>query len=143
MQRRFKVRSGGFTLVEIIVVVIIIGLLATMIVPKLVARVGKTKRAVAQHKVSVIEGAVEMFRLDYGRYPENLEELLTRPSDVPEGKWTLPTIKSKDLIDPWDRPFVYEYPGDHDGAFDLSSLGADGQEGGEHEDEDIVNWSKR
>ena len=143
MQRRFKVRSGGFTLVEIIVVVIIIGLLATMILPKLVARVGKAERAVAKQKLSVIEGAVEMFRLDYGRYPQDLEELLTRPSDIPEEKWTPPSIKSKDLIDPWDRPFVYKCPGDHDAAFDLYSLGADGQEGGEREDEDIVNWSKR
>ena len=143
MQRRFKVRSGGFTLVEIIVVVIIIGLLATMILPKLVGRVGKAERAVTKQKLSVIEGAVEMFRLDYGRYPQNLEELLTRPSDIPEEKWILPAIRSKDLIDPWDRSFVYEYPGDHEAAFDLYSLGADGQEGGEHEDEDIVNWSKR
>ncbi|KPK82650.1 MAG: hypothetical protein AMJ81_09680 [Phycisphaerae bacterium SM23_33] len=139
MKRALSRRGGGFTIVEILVVVIIIGVLAALIAPKFFGRVGAAKQSVAKQKLAVIEEAVDMFRYDYGRFPESLEELVTRPSDVPEEKWHLPAIKQKDLLDPWERAFVYKCPGDH-GAFDLYSLGADAQAGGEGENADIVNW---
>ena len=138
--RRPNVRAAGaFTIVEILVVVIIIGVLATLVVPKFIGRIWQAKQNVARQKLQEIEKAIEIFRYDYGRFPEDLEELVTRPDDIPEEKWQEPTLKPKDLVDPWDRRFVYKSPGEH-GAFDLYSLGADGQEGGESENADVVNW---
>jgi general secretion pathway protein G len=130
---------GGFTLVEILVVVIIIAVLAALIVPSYVGRVGQAKQSVAKQKLSILEQAVQMFRLDYSRYPETLDELIERPGDIPAEKWHTPSVKAKDLLDPWDNRFVYKCPGDH-GPFDVSSLGADGQQGGEGENADVVNW---
>jgi general secretion pathway protein G len=136
----YRTRRTGFTIVEILVVVIIIGVLAALIAPKFIGRIGAAKHSVAQQKVQEIEKAIEMFHYDYGRFPEAIEELVTRPDDVAEDKWQPPTVKSKDLLDPWGRAFVYSVPGDHDQSFDLYSLGADGQEGGEGENADVVNW---
>ena len=114
-------RHIGFTLVEILVVVIIIGVLAAIIVPRFFGRVGEAKTSVAKQKVSTIESAIQIFQTDYGRLPRTLDELVDRPGDIPEEKWHAPTVKRKDLIDPWDRSFVYQAPGDH-GVFDLYSL---------------------
>jgi general secretion pathway protein G len=128
-------------MVEILVVVVIIGVLAALVVPRFIGRVGQSKQAVAKQKCTAIEGAIEMFRNDYDRYPQSLDELLVRPSDVPEQKWNPPSLRSKDLIDPWGRSFLYKYPGDHgEVPYDLYSLGADGQEGGEKENADVVSW---
>ena len=134
-----KRRGGGFTIVEIIVVVVIIAVLATMIMPKLMGRVGKAKHGVAIQKLVEIEKAVEMFYYDYDRLPETLEELVVRPADIDESKWDDPSIKAKDLMDPWGREFIFKKPGDH-GKYDIYSLGADGLEGGEKDNEDIHNW---
>ena len=129
----------AFTLVEILVVVVIIAVLMTMIVPRFFGRVGQAKQSVARQKLGVLETAVEMFGNDYDRLPDRLDELVNRPADIPDEKWNRPTVKAKDLLDPWGQEFLYKKPGDH-GAYDLLSLGADGQEGGEKEDADIVNW---
>jgi len=131
--------APGFTLVEILVVVIVIGVLAAMIVPQFFGRVGQAKTSVARQKVATIESAIQIFQTDYGRLPRTLDELVNRPGDIPAEKWHAPTIKPKDLIDPWDRPFLYHAPGNH-GVFDLYSLGADGQSGGDGENADITNW---
>ena len=131
----------GFTMVEILVVVVIIGVLAALIVPRFFGRIGKARQSVAAQQISEIEKVVHTFRLDYERYPESLDELVERPGDVPEEKWEPPALKRKNLIDPWGRPYLYKYPGDHsDTYFDLCTLGKDGQEGGEGEDADVVNW---
>lgn len=133
-------RAGrAFTMVELVVVVVIISVLALIIVPQFFGRTGEAKQGVAQYNISIIENAIQLFAQDYDRLPETLDELVERPDDVDEGQWTSPTLKRKNLIDPWSRPYVYRYPGDH-GTFDLLSLGRDGQEGGEDEDADIVNW---
>ena len=132
-------RRAGFTIVEIIVVVIIIAVLATMIVPRFVGKIGKAKQSVAKSKLVEIEKAIETFSYLYGRFPETIDELVECPADIPEEKWEPPTLKAKDLADPWDRQYIYAQPGDH-GLYDLYSLGADGEEGGEDENEDIVNW---
>jgi len=140
-RERSRGRRAAFTMVEILVVVAIIGVLAAVIAPSFIGRIGQAKQGVAKQKVSEIEKAVEIFRTDYGRYPQTLDELVRRPSDIAEAKWNPPSLKSKDLIDPWDRPFVYKYPGDHSEVpFDLYSLGADNTEGGERENADVVNW---
>jgi general secretion pathway protein G len=138
--RRRRTRAG-FTIVEIIVVVVIIGVLAAVIAPSFIGRIGQAKQGVAKQKLAEIEKAVWMFRTDYERFPKSLDELVHRPSDIAEAKWNPPTLKSKDLSDPWDRPFVYKDPGDHaEVPFDLYSLGADGVEGGERDNADVVNW---
>ncbi len=131
--------SRGFTLIEMMVVVIVIGVLAALVVPTFLGRAGKARKAVAQQKISNIETAVSLFYQDYSRFPETLEELTARPSDIPEEQWSVPTLRPKDLKDPWGRPFVYRYPGDN-GAYDILSLGADRQVGGQDENTDINNW---
>jgi len=131
-------RRRAFTMIEIIVVVIIIAVLAALIGPRFFGEVGKAKTAVAHQKLKVIEQAVEKFYYEHNRFPSTLNELVERPSDVPDGEWN-PMLKAKDLADPWGRPFNYVYPGQHD-KFDLSSGGADGQEGGSGEDADVHNW---
>ena len=132
-------RQKGFTMVEIIVVVIIIAVLAGAILPRFFGRVGTAKHSVAKQKLSEIEKAVDMFSYDYGRLPQTLDELVYRPGDIPEDKWNSPTLKPKDLIDPCVNEFIYRQPGEH-GAYDLYSLGGDAQVGGEKENEDVVNW---
>ena len=132
-------RRRAFSLVEIMVVVIIIGVLAAVIVPGIFGRTGKARQAVAKQKLATIESAINLFHQDYGRFPEVLDDLVSRPSDVAAEQWTPPSLKRKDLLDPWGNPFQYRYPGDH-WTFDLYSLGADGQTGGDGEDEDVVNW---
>jgi general secretion pathway protein G len=125
-------------MVEILVVVIIIAVLAALIAPKFFGEVGKAKSAVAQQKLATIEQAVEKFYYEHGRFPASLDELVTRPSDIAEDKWS-PMVKTKDLNDPWGKPFAYRYPGEHF-KFDLYSFGADGQEGGTADDADVHNW---
>ena len=138
-QRQSQRRRRGFTIVEVLVVVLIIGVLATLIVPRLFGRVGTAKQAVAKQKVEVISQAICLFQGDYGRLPQSLDELVNRPGDIPEERWVQPTLRPKDLLDPWGRMLIYRCPGSHD-VYDLYSLGADGQEGGEGDNADIVNW---
>lgn len=129
----------GFTIVEILVVVVIIGVLATLIVPAFIGRMGEARRAVATAKLPNIETAIMLFRQDYDRWPVSLDEIVSRPADIDEAKWNQPTLRAKDLLDPWGRQFLYREPGEH-GAFDLYSLGKDGQQGGEKDNADVINW---
>lgn len=131
-------RSSAFTLIEIMVVVIVIGIIAALIVPNLFDRAGKAKRSVAKQQVATLENAIQLFQQDYSRFPDSLEELANPPADA-EGGATPPSIKEKDLLDPWGNPFVYRYPGNN-WTFDLLSLGADGQEGGDGENADVTNY---
>lgn len=135
---RIRIRMG-FTMVEIIVVVIIIAALAGLILPRFFGRVGSAKQSVAKQKIAEIEKAIEMFSYDYGRLPASLDELVNRPSDIPEEKWNPPSLRAKDLLDPWGNEFLYQYPGEH-GLYDLQSYGADRQPGGEKENADVINW---
>ena len=122
-----------------LVVVIIIAVLAGLIAPQVFQHLVRTKQNVAKSNIATLETTVESFSLTYGRLPESLDDLVERPADILEEKWQGPMLKSKDLLDPWERRYVYKQPGDN-GPYDLYSLGKDGQEGGEGEDADIVNW---
>ncbi|HSB73895.1 MAG TPA: type II secretion system major pseudopilin GspG [Candidatus Methylomirabilis sp.] len=139
INRRAANRERGFTLIEILVVVIIIGLLAGLVGPRLFTRVGKSKQAVAQAQIELFGVALDNFRLDVGRYPttqEGLQVLQTNPGI--EG-WDGPYLKKEMPQDPWGHPYVYKAPGEQ-GEYDLISYGADGSPSGEGENADIVSW---
>ncbi len=132
-------RRRGFTLIEILVVIVIIAVLAGMIAPKLLHHIGTAKTNVAKSNIIELEKAVDIFSISYERLPEKLDELVNRPADIEETKWNSPTLKAKNLLDPWGREFLYRQPGEY-GSYDIYSLGKDGQEGGEKENADIGNW---
>jgi general secretion pathway protein G len=132
--------SAGFTLLELLVVMVIIGLLAGYVGPKYFAQVGKSETKVARAQIDALEKALDQYRLDTGHYPSNeqgLTALNTRPSD--EAKWEGPYLKKQIPPDPWGRPYIYRFPGEH-GDFDLYSYGKDGQPGGEGDASDVINW---
>ena len=131
----------GFTLIEIIVVVIIIGLLATLVAPRFFGKVEQSKVKTTYAQIELLGAALDMYRLDVGEYPttaQGLEALRTRPSSV-GSEWNGPYLKKEIPVDAWGRPFKYTSPGEH-GDYDLVSLGADGMEGGEGKNRDIVSW---
>ena len=132
-------RRGAFTLIEVMVIVIVIGVIASIAIPTLFSNVGKAKGNVAKQRLASVEQAIHLFNSEYGRFPATLDELVTRPGDIEPEKWSEPTLKAKDLEDPWGNPWQYAVPGEH-GVFDLSSQGADGAPGGEGENADVVNW---
>ncbi len=142
MKRKNRNRKA-FTLVELLVVVLIIGMLATFVVPKMLFNIGKTKADLSKAKMAIIESALARFYVDCGRYPddsEGLESLIVPPADMAEGKWQGPYLKASDIVDLWDNPYIYVAEGEvNPGSFDLISLGQDGAEGGEGENADIVN----
>jgi general secretion pathway protein G len=130
----------GFTLLEIMVVVVIIGLLAAIVVPRLMGNVDTAQINRARQDIRGIETALNLYRLDNFKYPsttDGLEALVRNPGEAtaPNWKQQLPRVP----IDPWNRPYQYAYPGQH-GEFDVFSYGADGQEGGEGVNGDIGNW---
>lgn len=134
-------RQSGFTLLELLVVLTILGLFAIIATPRVLQYLSGAKSKTATIQVEQLGGALDLYRLDLGRYPteqEGLEALVNRPSDA--ARWNGPYVKKKEmLVDPWGEPFRYRIPGQH-GSYDLYSLGADKQEGGEDENKDIVSW---
>ncbi|MEC5386769.1 type II secretion system major pseudopilin GspG [Uliginosibacterium sp. H3] len=133
-------RIAGFTLLELLVVMVIIGLLAGYVGPKFFAHIGKAEVKTARAQLDSLEKALDAYRLDVGSYPtteQGLASLVTAPGDVPQ--WKGPYLKKGVPEDPWHHPYQYKAPGEH-GEFDLLSLGKDGQPGGTGEAEDIVNW---
>jgi general secretion pathway protein G len=137
-------RSGpasGFTLLELLVVMVIIGLLAGLVAPRYFAQVGRSQVKVARAQLDGLDKALDQFRLDVGRYPtseEGLQVLVAAPSGEPS--WAGPYLKKGVPLDPWGRPYVYQQPGTHGGDFDLFSYGKDGRPGGTGEDADVGNW---
>ena len=131
-------RTAGFTLIELMIVIAILGLMAYMVAPRLMGVMGKAKPKIAQADIKSLETALDLLYLDVGRYPteeEGLKILYQRPDNVPN--WAGPYIK-KAPKDPWGRDYVYKFPGEH-GAYDIISYGADGQPGGEGESADVIN----
>ncbi len=147
MERKDSMRglrdNRGFTLIEIMVVVIILGILASIIVPRLTGRTEQARITKAKVDIKNIESALELFKLDNGFYPsteQGLEALVEKPTigRIPKN-WKEGGYLKKLPIDPWGNEYVYLSPGEH-GDFDLYSLGADGREGGTGGDADIGNW---
>ena len=133
-------RSAGFTLIELMIVLFILGLLAALVAPRLMGRVGKAKQKTAQAQIQMLATALDLYHLDVGRYPteeEGLRSLYAKPESLPA--WSGPYLDKATPKDPWARDYVYKCPGEH-GPYDLYSLGADGQPGGEGENADITNW---
>ncbi len=139
--RRRRIGSAGFTLVELLVVLAILGLIAAIAVPQTIGYLGRAKSNTAGIQIDNLGAALDLYRLDVGRYPsdsEGLEALVNSPGDV--NNWVGPYLrKVSSLLDPWERPYEYRFPGQN-GEYDLFSLGADGQEGGEGENRDLVSW---
>lgn len=133
-------RAGGFTLLELLVVVVIIGLLAGYVAPRYFAQVGKSEIQIARAQIDALEKALDQYRLDARRYPtteQGLEALVTKPPDEPN--WNGPYLRKAVPKDPWGRPYVYRVPGQKF-EFDLLSYGGDGKPGGSGTDADIGNW---
>ncbi|PFH08593.1 general secretion pathway protein G [Collimonas sp. PA-H2] len=133
-------RRAGFTLLELLVVIVIIGLLAGMVAPRYFDQIGKSNTKIARAQIVSLEKALDQYRLDMGHYPstdEGLDSLFVKPNN--EEKWQGPYLKKAVPMDPWGRPYIYKSPGDH-GELDLSTLGADGQPGGSGENADVGNW---
>lgn len=130
--------SRGFTLLELLVVIVIIGLLAAYVGPKYFAQLGKSEVTVAKAQIDAFEKALDTYRLDMGRYPtteEGLNALMTAPANA-AGKWTGPYLKKGVPADPWGHPYAYRAPGTK-GEYEIVSLGKDGQPGGTGEAADI------
>jgi general secretion pathway protein G len=133
-------REAGLTLIELLVVMVIVALFATIVGTRVGRNVDKARQVTAKSQISEYETALEQFKLEVGRYPSNdegLQALRSRPSNAPN--WDGPYLRKEVPPDPWGRAYVYRFPGSH-GDFDLLSMGADGQEGGEGDNMDIVNW---
>lgn len=137
---RFSARISGFTLLELLVVMVIIGMLASFVAPKFFAQIGKSQTKTARAQIDALEKSLDQYRLDIGRYPtteQGLAALNERPAG--ETKWSGPYLKKSVPMDPWSHAYIYKSPGEH-GEYDLLSYGKDGQPGGTDEAEDITNW---
>ncbi len=131
----------GFTLLELLVVMVIIGLLAGIVAPRYFSQVGKSRIKAARAQIDSLDKALEQFRIDTGRLPTT-EEGLAALNSAPPGMtgWEGPYLKRALPQDPWGHPYVYAQPGAHQNDFDLESYGRDGQPGGSDEDADLGNW---
>jgi len=134
--------NAGFTLIELLVVLFILGLLAALVAPRFLGRVGKSKVQAAQTQIQLLATALDLYFLDVGRYPtqeEGLKALWEKPDNEP--MWSGPYLSKHIPKDPWGNDYVYKSPGEK-GPYDLYSLGADGSEGGEGENQDIAFSSR-
>ena len=139
--KRFRESNLGFTLVELLVVLAILGLLAGLVGPQVMKFLSGSKTKAASLQVERLSGALDLYRLEVGRYPttaEGLQALVEKPANAPN--WNGPYLQKKQVPkDPWGFDFEYRSPGEH-GAYDLSSLGADNAVGGDGENQDLSSW---
>ncbi|MBF0384006.1 MAG: type II secretion system major pseudopilin GspG [Magnetococcales bacterium] len=138
-----KTAKNGFSLLELLVVLVILGLVISIAAPQLFEQMGGAKKDTATIQIEKIGSILDLYRLNIGRYPsqdEGLDALVKAPANV-GSRWKGPYVKKKQtLLDPWGNSYVYNSPGKHNKDYDLYSLGADGQEGGEGDNQDITNW---
>lgn len=133
-------RTHGFTLLELLVVMVIIGLLAGYVGPRFFSQIGKSEVNAARAQIDAFGKALDQYRLDVGRYPsteQGLEALVVAPGGV--ARWQGPYLRKAPPLDPWGNPYRYRQPGEH-GEYDIVSYGTDGQPGGEGTAADVVNW---
>ena len=131
-------RNDGFTLLELLVVLAILVLIAGFAAPQALKWLGGAKSDTARVQIEALGTAIDLYKLEVGNYPEQLEDLVSRPSG--SDRWNGPYLKKGSVPkDPWDREYQYTFPGEH-GAYDLVSLGADNADGGEGENRDITSW---
>jgi general secretion pathway protein G len=137
-------RRGGFTLIEIMVVIVVIAIIAAMVAPNIFKNVNEAKLTAAKAQMSTISGALELYMLDNHRFPtseQGLGALWEVPVNDPPRNWKGPYLKKRVPLDPWGNPYGYISPGEaNPGTYDLYSLGADGEVGGEGENADILEW---
>jgi len=136
---------AGFTLIEVLVVIAVIAMLAALVAPNVFQHVGTAKDATARSQIELLGAALDAYRLDNGRYPstdQGLDALQVEPSIQPlPSNWRGPYLRKAVPVDPWGTPFIYVSPGEiNPRNYDLFSLGADGEAGGEGEDADVVSW---
>lgn len=132
-----RYHAAGFSLIELLVVLVILGLLAGLVVPNIMGKTEGAKVSTAKAAVNQIAMNIDNFYLDNGRAPDNLRDLVSAPGDAE--RWNGPYIKESLLKDPWGREYAYRFPGEH-GDYDVMSYGADGTAGGEGNNADIGNW---
>lgn len=136
-----RARENGFTLVELLVVLAILGLLVALAAPRVMKYLGSARSDTARIQIEKLSGVLDLYRLEVGHYPtdqEGLRALVEKPAQAES--WNGPYLKNAEsIVDPWGAPYAYRSPGQH-GEFDLYTLGADGKEGGDGADRDIVNW---
>jgi general secretion pathway protein G len=141
LQEGAQRRRRGFTLLELMVVLLILALLATIAAPRVTKSLRKAKAQTAKVQVDALGAAVDSFHVDTGRFPtseEGLKALIDRPGDSPA--WDGPYLKKRDsLVDPWGHPYLYRVPGQH-GEYDIYTLGSDNREGGDGDAADVGNW---
>ncbi len=133
--------SAGFTLLELLVVMVIIGLLAGFVAPRYFAQVGKSQVKAARAQIDALDKALEQYRIDVGHLPTTEQGLAALNVNPPgEQNWTGPYLKKEVPLDPWGNAYNYAAPGTHNNDFDLSSFGKDGRPGGTGENADLGNW---
>jgi len=133
--------AQGFTLIELIVVILILGLLAGLVVPRLFKHATQAKITVAKAQIAAFQEALGAYKLDTGNFPttdQGLQALRTAPPGVMN--WNGPYLPKEIPLDPWNRAYIYKFPGEHGDEPDIISYGADGLPGGEGENADIVSW---
>lgn len=139
MKHRHSIYFGfGFTLLELLVVIVIIGLLASYVGPRYFAQLGKSERGAAKAQIEGFGRALDAYRLDIGHYPDSslgLNALVTRPAS--ESKWNGPYLQKAVPLDPWGKPYIYRKPSTSGQDFDLLSYGQDGRQGGDGDNADI------
>jgi general secretion pathway protein G len=134
-------RQRGFTLLELMVVMVILVMLAGVVAMLVTQREEQAKHAKAIADVDVLGNAIDLYHTDNGAYPVTLDALRTKPTDEDLPNWNGPYIKKPVPADPWNRPYIYVVPGVHNpDSYDLSSLGRDGNPGGTGVDADVTNW---
>lgn len=134
------INKKGITLIELMVVIVILGLIASLVAPKMFGKLGESKTKTTKAQIELFGTALDTFRLDVGRYPtttEGLQALRIKPSGVEN--WKGPYLPKEVPPDQWNKPYQYISPGTH-GDYDLFSYGADNAEGGEDENQDLVSW---
>ena len=145
LRRPARQRQAGFTLIEILVVIVVIAILATLVAPNVFRHVGSAKDATAKSQIEMLGAALDAYRLDNGSYPtteQGLAALQVAPGGDPAPtNWRGPYLRKDVPADPWGRPYIFKSPGEvNTTGYDLLSYGADGQPGGEGDDADIVSW---